>query len=123
MKPTMAHRSQSGSMMAECASMMKMHEQMKMDMSAMDTKLGDMVAAMKSASGDQKLDAISAVVEELANESRGMHMHMMPMQDKMMGHMMMHMKSGTMANCPMMKGMPGMSGKKAMAKGTGSPSN
>jgi hypothetical protein len=69
----------------DMAEMMKHHQQMMAEMKAADAKLGGLVAAMNSASGDAKISALAQVVTELVRQHKTMHEHM-----GMMGqHMMM----------------------------------
>jgi hypothetical protein len=64
---------------------------------------------MDTARGTLKVDAIAAVVKELATERSQLHEETMTMQGRMMG--MMNRGSGQagtsspMENCPMMKGL------------------
>ncbi len=67
------------------AEMMKMHEQMMAEMKASDAKLDALVKDMNAAAGDAKVNAIAAVVNELARQSKAMHAHMGQMHQQMMG--------------------------------------
>ncbi len=91
--------------MAMCKQMMADKEKSMTHMKAMDAKLNHLVVLMNQATGNDKVDAIAAVVKELAAQRMIMHSSMEGMHMKMMGHSMQHMQSGTMATCPMMKGM------------------
>jgi hypothetical protein len=108
----------SGSMGDQCKQMMAMHSQMMADMKAMNASLDRKVAAMNSAKGSAKVDAMAVVVNEMATQRTQMMAKMSGMQDKMMAHMSEHMaQSGgasmkqSMADCPMMKGMKDMDHK------------
>ena len=61
------------SMMEKCQAMMARHEEMMQQREAMDAKLDGLVAAMKSAAGDDQAPVIAAVVEELVAQRRSMH--------------------------------------------------
>lgn len=94
------NENQAGAMMAE-------RQQMMADMKALDQKLDGLVSKMNAARGSDKVDAVAAVVGEIAAQRAQMRSRMMSVQDRMMGHMMDHMQMGaqSMASCPMMKGM------------------
>ena len=98
-----------------CKQMMTMHNQMMADMKAMDAGLDQKVAAMNAAEGNAKVDAMAAVINEMATHRKQMMAKTSNMRDQMMAHMGEHMAQpgGTgmgqsMAQCPMMKGMKGM---------------
>jgi hypothetical protein len=91
----------SGNMGDRCKQMMTMHNQTMADMKALDASLDEKVAAMNTAKGNAKVDAMAAVINEMASQRK-----------QMMAHMGQHMpQSGStamrqsMAQCPMMKGM------------------
>jgi hypothetical protein len=94
-----------------CKQMMAMHNQMMADMKAMDASLDQKVAAMNAATGQAKVDAMAAVINEMASQRKQMMAKMTGMRDQMMAHMGEHMHSGStamrppMMPCPMMKGM------------------
>lgn len=94
-----------GTMMAMCQEMMSKRQQMMEKRQAMDEKLAELLDAVQSASGDAKVEAIEAVVEELVAQRRAMGSMMMEHHKAMMAHMMRHMDVGGMEMCPMMKGM------------------
>jgi hypothetical protein len=73
-------------------SMMKMHEQTMAQMKASEAKLDALVKSMNAASGDAKVDAIAAVVNELVSQHKAMHAHMDQMHQQMMGMGGMMMK-------------------------------
>jgi hypothetical protein len=56
-------------MMADCQKMMA-------GMKAGQEKLGDLVAKMNAATGEQKIDQMAAVLTELVAQERAMHAHM-----------------------------------------------
>lgn len=95
--------------MAMCKQMMADKEQSMAHMKSMDLKLDTLVIRMENATGENKVNATVAVVKELVAQRKKVHSMMKGMDSQMMGHMMQHMKSGTM-DCPMMKGMMGSGG-------------
>jgi hypothetical protein len=68
--------------------MMAERQQMMADMKAMDQKLDDLVAKMTAAKGTERIDAIAAVVKELAAQHTQMRGRMMTMHEGMMKQMM-----------------------------------
>jgi hypothetical protein len=106
----MAKATADSGMAAKCQAMMADHEKMMTEMKAADQRLDDLVAKMNAASGMEKADATSVVVNEMVTQRRTMRDGMMKMQHGMMMHMMEHMQAGkdSMAMCPMMKQMGGM---------------
>lgn len=93
-----------------CKQMMADKKAMAVHMKSMDSIMEGLVSKMDSATGDRKIAATSAAVKEMVSQRIMMGKAMAAMDDKMMGHMMAHMKSGKM-ECPMMKDMKGMMGK------------
>jgi len=99
-----------------------MHTQMMAEMKAMDSSLDQKVAAMNGAKGNAKVDAMAAVINEMATHRTQMTARMSGMQDHSMAHMGEHMaQSGSaaamkqsMADCPMMQGMKDMKGMQGM---------
>ncbi len=93
-RPMMIDESQATAMMAERQKMMaRMH--------ALDQTLDDLIAKIDTARGDgARIDAIVAVIKQMAAQRTSMREQMMAMQNRMMGHMMEHMTA-----------MPGMSGR------------
>lgn len=65
--------------------MAKMHEQMMAEMKAADAKLDALLKEMNAATGEARLDAVVAVVNELARQNKAMHAHMAEMHGQMMG--------------------------------------
>ena len=66
--------------------MMRMHEQMMAEMKAADARLDALLKNMNTATGDARIAAIAAVVNELAQQRKVMSGHM--------GQMCEHMKGG-----------------------------
>lgn len=92
-----------------CAAMMEHHAEMQERMKAMDAELDGLLAEVENATGDAKVDALAAVVEELVEQRRSMHAMMAKHQPMMMRHRMQHMgEGGAMSDCPMMQRMKGM---------------
>ena len=99
-------------MTERCKKAMAEHEQMMSRMKAADAELEKLVARMNAAEGNEKVDAIAAVVNKIVEQRQSLRTHMMRMHEHMMGHMMEHMQMGDMQTmqrsmemCPMMKGM------------------
>jgi hypothetical protein len=99
-----------GKMMEECKAMMARNEGMKAEMGSMDAKLDSLLATMNSASGNKKVDAAAAVINEMVAQRKAMRGHMMAMGPQMMQHMQHHAHMGmmdgmmkSMSGCPMMK--------------------
>jgi hypothetical protein len=65
-------------------SMMKMHEQMMVEMKANRARLDTLVQQMNSAAGNAKVEAIAAVVTELVRQQNTMHDRMGQMHEQMM---------------------------------------
>ena len=80
----------------DCAMMAKQQEQM-------DAKLQGLVDTMNKTTGQAKVDAMAAVINELIAQRTAM-------RDEMHEMMMHHMEEGqqghSMENCPMMKSKP-----------------
>ena len=97
-------------MAPKCEAMMAEKQTMMTEMKAADQRLDALVVTMNAASGPAKADATAAVVSEMATQRRTMRDGMMKMHEDMMAHMMEHMQAGkdSMAMCPMMKKMGGM---------------
>jgi hypothetical protein len=74
---------------AGMADMMKMHEQMMAEMKAAEARLDALVKDMNTASGDAKVTAMAAVVNEMVRQQKAMHGHMDHMHQQMMGRGMM----------------------------------
>ena len=84
---------------------MKEHDEMMSRMKEMDARLDAKVAAMDSAKGDQKVEAMAAVIKEMVSQRKEMQEHMMKMHDMKKGHMMEHMKGGMEGEAGTKKGM------------------
>ncbi|MGB6063574.1 MAG: hypothetical protein WBG50_02130 [Desulfomonilaceae bacterium] len=80
-----------GNMADQCKQMTAMHNQMAADMKAMDAKLDQKVAAMHAAKGNAKVDAMAAVIDEMASQRKEMMAKMTSQQSQMMAHMADHM--------------------------------
>jgi len=65
--------------------MMKLHEQMMAEMKAGDAKLDALAKDMNSATGEARVTAIAAVVNELVQQHKTMHGRMGQMHQQMMG--------------------------------------
>jgi hypothetical protein len=85
-------------MMEHREAMMAKHQEMMAEMESMDAKLDSLVAAMNAATGDDKVSAMAAVLEELVVQRKAMHEKM---QQRRMGMM------------PGMEGMHDKEGKSA----------
>jgi hypothetical protein len=84
---------------------MKEHDDMMSRMKEMDARLDAKVAAMDAAKGDQKVEAMAAVIKEMVSQRKEMQEHMMKMHDMREGHMMDHMKHGMEGEAGKKKGM------------------
>ena len=84
---------------------MKEHDEMMSRMKEMDARLDAKVAAMDAAKGDQKVEAMAAVIKEMVSQRKEMQEHMMNMHDMKKGHMMEHMKPGMEGEAGKKKGM------------------
>lgn len=65
--------------------MMQMHEQMMAGMKADAAKLDALLKEMNAAAGDAKINAVAAVVSELARQHRTVYGQMGQMHQQMMG--------------------------------------
>lgn len=72
-------KAQHEAMMARHETMMAQHEAMMAAMKAADARLDSLVAEMSSATGDAKVNAVTAVVAELVTQHEAMHAHMAEM--------------------------------------------
>ncbi len=79
-----------GMMKGDHAQMAEMHQKMDAEMKAQDAELDKLVAAMNSATGEKKVDAIAAVVNKLVEQRKAMHEKMGAMHENMQGGMMKH---------------------------------
>src|SRR4026207_1534553 len=62
---------QSG-MMSKCKEMMDMHQEMQVKIKQMDQKLTDLGKKMNQATGDQKIQAMEAVLNEMIDQRNSM---------------------------------------------------
>jgi hypothetical protein len=81
------------------------HEKMAAEMKAMDIRLDEKLAAMNAATGDQKVEAMASVINELVSQRKEMRADLGFMHHGMRGLMTGH--AGPM-DCPMMKHHGGM---------------
>ena len=79
--------------------MMQMHQKMETDWKEQDAELDKLIAQMKSASSDQKVTAIEAVVSKLVELREKEHEDMVAMHKKMQDMMQEKMK-GKMGASP-----------------------
>jgi soluble cytochrome b562 len=105
-------------MPADCASMMKMREEMMGRQKEATARLDHLLATMNDASGTAKMDAMAATINELVKQRADAHKSMMNMEPAMKRHMMQHMMDAAPADmrekmkkctdeCPMMGGPSG----------------
>lgn len=103
-------------MMDKCQEMMEKHEAMQVKMAERDAHLQERIDAMNAATGETKVEAIAAVINELIEQRHAMHDMMMKMGPEMMRHMMEHMHpemtDEMMGKCPMMQKMKGKDAQK-----------
>jgi hypothetical protein len=93
------HERMGGMMMGEHHDMMmQMHQKMETAWKEQDAELDKLVAQMKSASGDQKVSAIEAVVSKLVELHKQEHENMIAMHEKWKGMMQRKMKGKTGAS-------------------------
>lgn len=88
-QPSSAPAQQTPSQMQD---MMKMHEQMMAEMKAGNAKLAELAKQMNAAKGEAKIEATSAVVNELVRQHTAMVDRMSQMSQQMMGGRGMMMK-------------------------------
>ncbi len=91
-----------------CQQLMTERQDWTNQMRQMDERLDQMVSRMNAATGDQKIQDMSAVIAELVSQRRTMLEHMQTMQDHVMVHMAEHMQNGGTASamsCPARKEM------------------
>ena len=79
-----------GMMKGDHAQMAEMHQKMDAEMKAQNAELDKLVAAMNSATGEKKVDAIASVVNKLVEQRKAMHEKMAAMHKDMQGGMMKH---------------------------------
>jgi len=97
---------QSG-MMSKCKEMMDMQQEMQIKIKQMDQKLTDLGQKMNQATGDQKIQAMEAVLNEMIDQRNSMRDMTMRNHASMMEHMGEHMQKGASPGmqCPMMQEM------------------
>lgn len=89
-------------MMERCKEWQARHEKMMAEMKAMDARLDERLAAMNAAKGDQKVEAMAAVINELVSQRKAMRADFGPMPPWRKGPMM-GQQAGMPPDCPMMK--------------------
>ncbi len=72
---------------ADKGGMMSMHAQMMTDMKAMDARLDQKLAAMNKAKDKNKVEAMAAVINEMAAQRKELMSKMAAMHDQVMMHM------------------------------------
>ncbi len=101
-------------MMEHCRAMMEKRQEALQQMEVLDINLEEKIAAMNAASGDKKLEAMAAVINEMAEQRRFMRENfhgmqgcpMCPMMGKAHGmrrHPVLGFPLGDSSRCPMMK--------------------
>jgi hypothetical protein len=93
------------------------HEKMVAEMNAMDTRLDEKLAAMNAAKGDQKIEAMAAVINELVSQRKAMEESFNPMHHGMKCPRM-GQQAGMPQDCPMMKHHGGMQADVPKKEGT-----
>ena len=91
-----------------CLMMMQMQQKIMSTTKAQDSKIKTLMMTMDKATGDRKVQAMAAVINELVTQRASRQEMNAKMQPQMMGHMMEHMQSGdktAMMQCPMMGSM------------------
>jgi hypothetical protein len=90
----------SGMMKGEPTKMAEMHQKMEAEMNAQNAELDKLVAAMNTATGEKKMDAIAAVVAKLVEQRKMRDEKMAAMHEKMQGGMMKHDMKGETESSP-----------------------
>ena len=72
-------------MAAKCQAMMAGHDKMMAETKAADATLDALVKDMNAAAGEAKINAMTAVVNELVRQNKAMHERMGQMHQQMMG--------------------------------------
>lgn len=106
---------ESPDMMARCRQMMAERQGMMERMRETETRLNGLLAEMNAAEGEQKMDRMAEVVNELVVKLSPIPGEMMRMQQGMMSQMSQNMRSGE-GMCPMME-MLEMTGTMGMTGG------
>jgi hypothetical protein len=89
-----------GMMKGDPAKMAEMHQKMEAEMNAQNAELDKLVAAMNSATGEKKVDAIAAVVAKLVEQRKMRNEKMAAMHEKMQGGRMKHDMKGETESSP-----------------------
>ena len=114
--PVAAEPAQAPDMMARCRQMMAERQGMMERMRETETRLNSLLAQMNAAEGNQKVDRMAEIINELVATLGPMPGEMMRMQQGMMSHMSEAMRSGE-GMCPMME----MMGTVGTTGGAGEP--
>lgn len=86
-----------GDMPVRCKAMMEKKQQMMQKCKMMNSRLDELSAEMNTATGQAKIDAMAALLNELVAQRKSMHQNMMQMQEGMMSGMMGDMPKGSMS--------------------------
>ncbi len=81
-------------MKEHCHRVMEKHRQMREELRAKNEKLDSLVARMNQATGDEKVEAMAAVINEAISQRKEMLEIMSAMHHRRMRHMMEHMERG-----------------------------
>jgi hypothetical protein len=108
-------------MMEKCQQMQAHHQQMQDEIKAMDARLGEKLTVMNAAKGNDKVEAMAAVINELAAQRKTMHERRMGGHGMMMGGGMGQHGMMSMADCPMMPMKHGEGSEPAREEGKEKP--
>lgn len=91
-------------MMEKCRAMMAKNLEWEAEVQAMEAKLDRLLGTMNAAKGNDKVDAMAAVVQSLVAQQKAVRQKCTGMHAEAMQHMMLHATAGasSMAMCPMM---------------------
>ena len=105
-------------LMERCQELKEQKQRMKEDMKAQDAELAELVAKLKSAPADKKMDLLAAVVTQMGEQRIAMDARKARMDEDMMNHMMQHVQMGkdSLSECPLMNGMKEKNDNSAGAK-------
>ena len=84
-----------------CEKAMAAYNSMAAKRSEADRRLEEMVAAMNAASGDEKMELMAKVINELVKQRSDMHRMMDESQPLLMGHAVLHAHGRGDHDCPM----------------------
>jgi hypothetical protein len=101
----------------KCKEMQARHEQVMAEMKAMDARLDEKLAAMNAAKGDQKVEAMAVVINELVSQRKAMKEQFGAMHRGMRGSMR-GQHGAMLTDCPMMKGHGGIAADTPKNEGT-----